>query len=445
VLPENLSQLLSAFIDGEVPARQRREVEILLQRSPEARTLFHQLQGDSQKIRSLPRRALDAEFPGKIMQKISDGRLPTGRRSYRPYQPPFPAWIGLAVAASVLVVAAVGTYWYYDAAQKWQDNFAAKKNIDGSLAKPTPQPETPLVKTPDPPPEKELHPDNPVPPPSQIAKDETPGAKTPKPSDDKPPVPPANSELASPNPKIEGFELVQPGIALTSALRDLDREDLKQRLRSELQRTNAYRLELFSLGNGKAMPRLQAAFKTQGVRLLIDQEAQARLKNHRFKTDYVLYMEGLTGADCAKILEKLTRDDKNAEAKKRGDGQFDQLVLVPMAQGDRKELSTLLGIDPLQLQPAKGKGPLGVDIRKPISEGTSTQVTQALEGKGTPRPEPGKPVTAKPQENLAVVLPYNPVRSKPTSSKEIRQFLENRKERLPGTIQLLLVLRNVNG
>jgi hypothetical protein len=444
MLSEDISLLLTAFIDGEATARQRREVESLLQRSADARTLFQQLHDDAQKIRRLPRRALDPEFSEKILRTISDRRLPVCRRLSLTHKPPIPAWVGLAVAASVLFVAAVGSYFYFDAAQKWQDNVAAKKNDSLSPVQPKrpPVPESLLVKSPESPEEKEPDPQKAASPPTKIAKDDTPPAKAPPTPDDKPP---ANSELAAPNPKIEGFEVVQPGVALTMALRDLDREYLKLRLRSELQRENAYRLELFSLGKGSAINRLQAAFKTVGVRLLIDQEAQARLKNRHFRTDYVLYMEGLTGSDLAKILEKLGKDDKTAEAKKRGDGQFDELVLVPLTKDDRKELSTLLGVDPLQLQAPKAKGPLGVDIRKPIAEGTAAQVTQNLEGKGTPRPEAGKPAASKLAEHLAIVLPYNPVRAKPASSKEIKQFLESRKEKLPGTIQLLLVLRNVNG
>jgi hypothetical protein len=112
---------------------------------------------------------------------------------------------------------------------------------------------------------------------------------------------------------------------------------------------------------------------------------------------------------------------------------------------DRKDLAALLGVDPLQSVPAKPKTPLGVDIRQPIANGTVAQVSQSLAGQGTPRPEPGKPVTVKPAERLALLLPYAPVRTKPAASKEIKQFLDSRKEGQPGTVQMLLVLRGSNG
>jgi hypothetical protein len=95
--------------------------------------------------------------------------------------------------------------------------------------------------------------------------------------------------------------------------------------------------------------------------------------------------------------------------------------------------------------PAKPKTPLGVDIRQPIANGTVAQVSQSLAGQGTPRPEPGKPATSKPPERLALVVPYPPGRPKPGSSKEIKQFLDSRKECPPGTVQVFLVLRGING
>jgi len=68
-------------------------------------------------------------------------------------------------------------------------------------------------------------------------------------------------------------------------------------------------------------------------------------------------------------------------------------------------------------------------------------VADALAGKGTPRPEPGKAPSPKAPDRLALVLSYNPVRAAPTSSKEIKQFLATRPGQRPGAVQVLLVLR----
>jgi hypothetical protein len=230
---------------------------------------------------------------------------------------------------------------------------------------------------------------------------------------------------------------------LNLAVRELDRADHQQRLRRELQPNRGYRLELACLDKGKALDRFQGVLKGEGIRLLVDHEAAVRLKNRRLKTDYAMYIEGLTVEELAKVLGHLGRADQQAESKKRGDGQFEQVLILSLTAADRKELATLLGVDPLQPLPAKPKAPLGVDIRQPISNGTVAQVSQSLAGEGTPRPEAGKPV-GKPAEHLGVLVSYAPVRTKPASSKEIKQFLDSRKERRPGTVQLLLVLRGVN-
>jgi hypothetical protein len=239
------------------------------------------------------------------------------------------------------------------------------------------------------------------------------------------------------------LEVVHRGLALTLGMRDLDQEKVKQHLRKELQRESAYRLELFCLANGKALDRLQAAFKAHGVRLVIDPEVHA-LKNRKVRTDYALYTEGLTADDLARVLERLGKEDKQAEARRRGDGQFDKVLVFPLTPASRKELTSLLGVDPL-VAPARPQTPLGVDIHKPIASGTAAQVSQALEGQGPPRPEPGKPAAVRAPERLAVVLHYNPTRSRPTPSRELKQFLDSRKDRPSAAVPTFLVLRNVSG
>ena len=65
---------------------------------------------------------------------------------------------------------------------------------------------------------------------------------------------------------------------------------------------------------------------------------------------------------------------------------------------------------------------------------------QSLKGQGPPRPETGK-LVVRPGERLAIVLAYNPARSQPSQSKEVRAFLENRQESRSGTLQMIVVLR----
>jgi len=98
-------------------------------------------------------------------------------------------------------------------------------------------------------------------------------------------------------------------------------------------------------------------------------------------------------------------------------------------------MSKLLGIPAVTPKPAKGK--TGVDIRKPLPEGTANQVADSLSKlAGGSRP-PSK------NEKVAVVVAYSPVNTNPAASKEIKQFLDRRGDRKPDAKPLMLVLKTI--
>ena len=445
MLPDHLIQLLTVYLDGEASPSQQKAVQGLLERSAAARTLLQQLQEDAQRLRGLPRRRLEADLSDKVLRAIAERRPRHSRRlaSLRPY----PAWMGAAVAAGVLLVIGFGSYLYVEVARRLPEEQAHQKGAPAPgqpEKRPAADPVVVDVKQPEPAPEKGGPSNEVLPSPPSFAQAEGPAPKSPSPRPDAP-RPPARNEYATPDRRTEGLENVSPGVALNVALWDLDQGPWKDRLRKELRRENSFRMELFCLGNGKARERLSAAFKAAGVRLLIEPEAQARLKNHRVKADYALYTDALTADELAKVLEHLGRADKQAEAKRHGDGQFDRLFLWPVNAADRKEVNALFGVEPSPAPPAKSRAPLGVDVRKPVSENTAAQVVQSLERPATPRRDSGKAAAPKPPERLAVLVPYLPTRPRPPASKEIKQFLDSRKDRPQGTIQLFLVLREMNG
>jgi hypothetical protein len=250
--------------------------------------------------------------------------------------------------------------------------------------------------------------------------------------------------VASPIPKLEMFEVVDPRVSLLLTFRELTQDRSKWlRLQEEVAKEGACRVELFCRETARAFDRLNAAFLAQGVRPVVDQQAQARLTN-RLKTNYVLYTEELTPEELVKILQRLGSEDPKAEANRKGDPQFENVWVNRLTPDDTQELAKLLGVEATQLQGPRPKGPLGVDIRKPLAETTVEQVVRTLTGQGTPSPEAAQSLVKK-SERLALVLAYNPVRAKAALSKEVKLFLDSRKDRRPGTLQLLLVLRGVGG
>src|SRR5262245_29890311 len=137
MLPERYSQLLTAFVDGELSQRQRKAVLRLLRRSAEARALLRQLQADAAALRNLPRLHLGPEFADRLMLTVRTGRLrPAQHPPAAPSPRPLPAWVGVGMAASVLLLVGFGSYLYFRATL--DDDSGA-----GALALRTPAPEAP--------------------------------------------------------------------------------------------------------------------------------------------------------------------------------------------------------------------------------------------------------------------------------------------------------------
>jgi hypothetical protein len=447
MLTDRCRQLLTASVDRELSNRERKAVLRLLHRSAEARALVRQLQQDSHRLRALPRQHLGEEFAQALLLTIAERQLqPHGRRMRRLHAQPaaVPLWAGMAVAASVLFLIGFGSFFYF--AQTLPD-----ENPGGPLALPATPPHPvdnipsaagladatpPRHVTPHPAEGKDQESGRPATAAAEGPKDTTDTARS------SPPADANDSALAIPIPKMELFQPRTPDVALPliQKFAELDVAKLKE----ELQKDTGFRLELPCGESVHAFERLQAVLKAHNIGLTIDPEAQVRLKQPKLHTNLVVYAEDLTADELVKVLQQLGVEDRKAEAKKRGEGQFDALVLTRMSKEDRKELSELIGFDPKPVPPPKANSPQGMDPKVPLNETTLNQVTQTLSGQGgTPRPDPNKPA-AKAPDAQALVLPYNPVRPRPGSA-EVKRFLEARKPPRSGAVQLLLVLREMKG
>jgi hypothetical protein len=444
MLPDRVSQLLTAYIDGELDSRQRQAVERLLSQSAEARTLVEQLRHDADTLRQLPRRKLDEGFSGRVLRGISDrhphldrhtlARGGQGRGARFAEGMVYPTWIGVAAVAAILFVAVLTSFIYFNVASApKKESIAVAKNEPEPTRK-NPDSEPPAGKKdtaipPNVPPKPENHEEE-----SSTDIENSPPIKTQPPrdlpQDADPPVD------ATPTPRLEVFrKLDEVRLGLALPLRNLDLPEEQERLRERLKEDTAFHLDVVCSETARGLERLDAAFKAQGIKLMVDQAAQLRWKKG-LKTNYALYSEDVTAEELAKILQQLGNEEKKAEPKRR----FDRVIIHHLSPWNRKELCSLLGVDPKTL-PAKPKTPLGVDIGKPLSEATADQLADSLAGKGTPRPKPGESVDFKKPQRQALVFSYNPLRVKPGNSKEIKAFLDGRKDRRAGTLQILLVLR----
>jgi hypothetical protein len=458
MLPDRYRQLLTAYVDGELSARQRRHVDRLLLRSPEARQLLHALQEDSGRLRSLSPAHLDGDLSGPVLRAIAQRRLSPRRRRTASPPPSLSTWTGLAAAAAVLVALGAASYWYFSTSLEHGPGPAVAHLPDNPAppegnANPQPKPGVPpapergpaLVHQKPPSPEGNRGNENPpshspAPPDNPVVQGPTPDPKPdPREPGARPDAPKEGNVLTD---RMEMFRIDRVTLALPVVLRlhNLDQEPVRRQLLDELARDREVRIELPCRNSTRAFERLQEGFKAANFGAIIDPHAQARLKLPQIPTTYALYLENLTPDELARLLLRLGQDDKKAGTRKPPDAQFDRLVLARMGPQDHKELTALLGIDPTQAAAPAPSGPLGTDPRQPLTDLTAKQVSESLAGQGgTPRPEAGK-APARPPEHQVLVLALIPGRSH-AGSPEIARFLENRKPPRPGTLRLLLVLR----
>jgi anti-sigma factor RsiW len=141
MLPERLTQLLTAYIDGELSSRQRRAVTRLLRKSPEARKLLDEMQQDSIVLRHLPRKKMKQDLsqtlPGTIeMRGLNLPPPPPTAPLPRPAT--VPIWAALLVGGIMLGGLGLGSYVFFSAGQKKPSTPAATQRSSEPVSAPTP-------------------------------------------------------------------------------------------------------------------------------------------------------------------------------------------------------------------------------------------------------------------------------------------------------------------
>jgi hypothetical protein len=443
MLSERVCKALSAFVDGEASPALREAVLRLVHRSAEARAYLDKLNRDRRRLQALPRKQLSPDFPDQVLAAVAQRRLTLRQKLAPRPRPTLPAWVGVAAAASVLLLVGFAAFSFFrqPAPAPATPPVVAQQENNGVPPEAPPGDGEQHAKTPhdQPLPQEPSGPgDLMTPPGDAIARDP---AEPPREPNTVPVVnPPDPLTLPLARWELFGPRTVDVTLPVVQKLADLDISEL----RAEFQKDSGFRVELPCRDSYRAFERLQAACKTQGVTLLVDQVVQARLKQPTLHTNFVVFGEDLGGEDLLKLLQQVAADDRKAEAKKKGDAAFTGLLVFRMDRDDRKELADLLGIDPRHVQGGKPGGPLNLDPKTPVSDNTANQVVQSLTGQGsTSRNSESPGTSAKGPEPRALVLPYNPVRVRPASSAEVKRFLEARKPLRAGALQVLIVVREV--
>jgi len=420
MLTEWHRQLLTGYVDGELPPRQRRSALRLLRRSRQARLLLRRLQADARTLRSLPRLSLGADFADTVLQEIAQRKTcPPTLPLPEPASKPVPAWYLVAAAASVLLLVGLGSFLAF-----------SQLTEDG-------RPSEPVVNNPAP-----QEPAQPVPPePAQINGKPL-AEKTPKEPDQEPvkPIQPEDRAIVKDKPRQEPGPQPTPeqkepfrdvAMPLPLKLLDLQHKDARDKVLAELGKQTSLYAEVLYRDGTAGFARLERLLRARGIEVIVDPALQ-RARPGQVK-NFLVYLEDMTWDELFLFFTDLGRLDQKASLREKASFPFASttanLWLCQMTSDHRRRLVHYLGLDPRAETQTRGEGPLGVDIRRPLSEQTAEQLDKKL-GSGRKLED----------RRSALVVGYSPLPPR-SGSAEIKRYLDGRKSSRPGTLQVMLILR----
>jgi hypothetical protein len=355
MISEQVLELLTAYVDGELSQRQRKAVMRLLHRSSEARQILRQLQENAHKLKQLPRHKVEPSLVKDVLQAIVERQTQprqtlskARRRRWLPY-------VAASMAASLLIGTISFLYWknMIDSHDVPKDeSFVAKIDVPEKktepLPAPTPRKAHPLV--------------------DRIVKG-------------------TFGEFNRPLP---------PPFSTTFA--DLQNGKRSDQLTRELKSEKAIQLDITVKNNPDALFRLKDVLRERKIDLVTDASAAKTLKTkNQEKVVYLVYAENVTTDELTKLMNELSQSYviglNNTERKMTS--PYKNVTVTPIAEDDKQKLAKLLG------DPVGAKSPSKA-------------------------------------ERKAVVLP---VTANGAPSSEVARFAKQRSAPQPGTLQVLIRIR----
>jgi hypothetical protein len=320
MLPDRYSRLLTAYVDGELSPQKHKTVGRLLRKSARARALLRDLESDSRRLRALPAPAPAPDLSPRVLRTIDErGLRPAPATPAAPAPAAvLPGWLGVAVAAAVLLAVTAASYLCFSQLREGQG-------------------EQPVLVR------------------------EEPRAE--------PPAPVRQGPRAGPPAPVSS--------AFRVALGRLEQEPERRRLAAELHKKTAYHLSLSCKDSGKAVEGLRRAFGSQQITLLVDPQALRGPEPRGPRRTYLLYAENLLPEELAAILQQL-----GVEVRKSvGQGPLADTVVVSDLTGDHRQVvARLLGVAPEKRQPpgkARAADASPPSLGEPLIQGPPARAEQA--------------------------------------------------------------------
>ncbi len=411
------THLIAGAVDGELSAEESRAASALLARSPAAAELHAALLRDRERLKSIPRTPAPASLAAAIADAIANRPVivPQVRPTRRP------RWVPAALAASVLVAVASGTFWFVadSAAPRLAKRQIQQLPKDGSQFVPTVAPNRasdPVDAA------VAIEPSKPTAEPkiqggtAAVAAND---GHNPKAVPDTPNLEPDRILAAPVGSDVKAFDRVELKLPLLASIADFSKDETLATLKANLARDPATRIDAFAKDTAKAAEALVASAKKLNLNIQIETVAGERMKR-RMPSAWWIYTEALTPDEIAKWLAETAAAE--AALGSPSERVFGAVHAMPAGAQDQKDSLSLAGVD-LGL----GKKPAAPSAH--ISSKTLDQVAGSLQKGETPKP--------------GLLLTYLPplVRVPPQLSKDVKQFQEQRGDRKPGTVPLVIVVR----
>jgi hypothetical protein len=457
-MDETLLRLITACVDGELSASQRRRLERLLQSHPEAGQLLARLQADRAALQRLSGPQLDAGFTQRVLDSLPPRAVPARTRRTVAAAYAVARWWPVAAAATVvLAINLAAALLVYDLTRprgrpaEVLAHHPATATEQAGQARPLDRPRPPADADVSEPTAKgpasfasaDAQPQEP----SAPAADEhdrgasyaakagpaTAEGKPPTPAD---PVGPIPDDVPFADPTIltappgrspGNFKTLDLRLPLIFDLQQLDSSQIGQRLIPD----TVHHLDIACLDSWRTFEMVQAAGKACDIRLTVEGELSQRLAR-KIPTPCMVYLENVSPELVVRLLSALRADELKNESSQPGQGQIISLMLLPLDEAGRKRLAEALALPPAALSPPprQERSPASLDPTRPLAEDTLRSLEQ---------------LAHKARPPSAVALIYVPQRARLPLSRELKQFHDSRIGLLPGHVHVVLYLRPSRG
>jgi hypothetical protein len=205
---------------------------------------------------------------------------------------------------------------------------------------------------------------------------------------------------------------------LRVTFKELAEQGKQELLAHRLQAEPAIHLDITVRNNATAVGDVRQALEAQGIKTIVDTAARVNLdKGAQRKVTYFIYAENVEAKELETMLKNLGGGSKKQPAQS---SNFESVVVTAISPEDRHDLSALFGAKPADFATSTEQGdPFG-----------NTIIAAPKDKKGVTPPRQA--------ERFAMILASADGAS---PSDEAKAFIAGRVEQRPGTMRVLLVIR----